>query len=161
MNEFLTVKEYAAARGVSKQFVYAEISKGSLETTVKKINGRTQKVIIVGNSTNSTDFSTNSTNSSSNSIDNSTAFSTNSIDFLQEEIKYLREKLDEKEQRIADLTDNITALSQRIADITEQNNVIAIQTVQKLTDTENGTDTATALEVREKQNFFARLFKRK
>ena len=186
MNEYLTVKEFAAAAGVSQQYIY-KILNTTLKPYTKIINKRKMidkdglKVVIKGNSTEASTGSTfdckpNSTapekdiqpdfqpELQTKSTDNSTGFSTKE-ETVNRLISLLEKQLEEKDKQIEIKDKQIQDLSNRLAEALEltkgqQYIAVADKATQYNATTAAAAATNEVVETEKKISFLDAIFKK-
>ena len=184
MNEYLTVKEFAAAAGVSQQYIY-KILNTILKPYTKTINKRKMidkeglKVIAKENSTDDTTNSTIDckpdttaekqeiqqeiqpelqTKSTGNSTNNSTA-----DEAVNRLISLLEKQLEEKDKQLEVKDKQIQDLSNRLAEaleLTKGQQYIAVADKATQYSTNAAAATNEVVEVEKKVSFWERLFKK-
>lgn len=149
--EYLTVKEFSEACGISRQAVYRKLS-ASLQKYVKREQG---KILI-----------------SSKAIERleKEKVTTPDSEVDREFTTFLKAQIEEKDRQIAKLQDQNATLQAELAEITKnaqeltRNNQILLaheKHIERLESGESGEEAATADKAQSKQGFFKRLFKGK
>ena len=115
MREYITVAEYAALKGISKQAVYKQLNNQLKEFVIMVENKRYIAITALSDD----ELAQVEQLSVENSTENSTEFNNNSTDYSTEFIAYLQQQIAEKDKTINALLAQIAEHQQHAAELSQ------------------------------------------